>query len=51
MTGKKEIIYEFISFLEERGYTIATLVPEKGLFTVTQTEKYNLVDEFLERPE
>ena len=34
---KKQVIYEFLSFLETRGIRVSRLVPEKkGLFNVTQ---------------
>ena len=46
---KKQVIYEFLSFLETRGVRVSRLVPEKkGFFNVTQAEKYKLVEEFLE---
>jgi len=48
---EKQIILSFLSFLEGHGYLIATLLPEKGLQTVAQSEKLKLVEEFLEEPE
>jgi len=48
--GKKQVIYEFLAFLETRGFRVLKLVPEKrGLFNVAQAEKYKLVDKFLEQ--